>query len=475
MESTKFSDIVSYTGGKTNFNGDFPVYGIETDSRRIKPGDIFVCIVGARVDGHDFINDCAKKGAVCAITSRDITDSPIPTITVPSTEEALILIAQKYYARISPFTIAVTGSCGKTSTKDMLYEIFSSKGTTLKTIGNYNSTIGLPLTVCRATHQDKFAVLEMGTGHKGEISTMCRVVQPDIAVITNIGTCHMEFFESRENIFKEKTDLFRAVKQGGTIVINADDEYLSRYIDEDIPGVNKITYGITNKDADVTAVNIETFNLPTGIVTDFDICIKNKDQFSKIVKNIRVHTSMRSLGIHNVYNALSATAAGLCAGIAPAKISSSLWNFVADNMRLHVTKCANGINVISDVYNSNPQAVKEALKSMNKIATGRKIAILGDMLELGSASKQAHTEIGKLAAQYSDFVITRGKMAIYTAGGAAELTSYKNIQTVGTNEQVIEFLEDFDFLPDDTILVKGSRGMKMEEIVDYLINKRFTL
>lgn len=471
MEATNFSDIVKCISGKTDFKGDFPVYGIETDSRRIKQGDIFVCIVGAKVDGHNFINDCAKNGAVCAITSRNIPDAAIPTIEVSSTEEALILIAKNYFEKMSPYTVAVTGSCGKTSTKDMLYEVFSSKGTTLKTNGNYNSTIGLPLTVCKLSHQDKIAVLEMGTGHKGEIATMCRVVQPDIAVITNIGTCHMEFFESRENIFKEKTDLFRAVKEGGTIVINADDEYLTRFIDADLPNINKITYGI-NHDADVTAVNIETFNLPTGVVTDFDICVKNKKQFNEIVKNIRVHTSIRSLGIHNVYNALAATAAGISAGIPLTKISSSLWNFVADNMRLHITKCKNGISVISDVYNSNPQAVAEALKSMNKIAKGRRIAILGDMLELGTAAKQAHTEIGRLAAQYSDFVITRGKMAIYTAGGAAELTSYKNIQTVGTNEQVIEFLEHFEFMPDDTILVKGSRGMKMEEIVDYLINNR---
>lgn len=472
MEATKFSDIVKCISGKTDFEGDFDVYGIETDSRRIKPGDIFVCIVGARVDGHDYINDCAKKGAVCAITSKNTVDSVIPTIEVSSTEEALILIAKNYFSKMSPFTVAVTGSCGKTSTKDMLYEVFSAKDTTLKTVGNYNSTIGLPLTVCRLSSQDKIAVFEMGTGHKGEIATMCRVVQPDIAVITNIGTCHMEFFETRENIFKEKTDLFRAVKKGGTIVINADDEYLSEYSNIQLPNVNKITYGITH-DADVTALNIETFNLPTGVVTDFDICIKNKKQFSKIVKNIRVHTSIRSLGIHNVYNALAATAAGLSAGIPLTKISASLWNFVADNMRLHVTKCKNGINVISDVYNSNPQAVTEALKSMEKIAAGRKIVILGDMLELGSTSKLAHTEIGKIAAKYADFIITRGKMAIYTAGGAAEFTSYKNILTVGTNEQVIEYLEQFEFMPNDTILVKGSRGMKMEEIVDYLINKRF--
>lgn len=473
MEATNFSDIVRYTGGKTNFDGDFPVYGIETDSRRIKPGDIFVCIIGARADGHDFIKDCAKKGALCAITSREVENSPIPTILVPSTEEALILIAKEYYKRMSPFTVVVTGSCGKTSTKDMLYEVFSSKGTTLKTSGNYNSTIGLPLTVCKLTHRDKFAVLEMGTGHKGEIATMCRIVRPDIAIITNIGCCHLEFFETRENIFKEKTDLFRAVKEGGTIVINADDEYLAAFKDIPLPGVNKITFGITN-DADVSAMNIETFNLQSGIITDFDICVKNRDQFSKIVKNLRVHTSMRSLGIPNVYNALAATAAGLSAGISLTRISGSLWSYIADSMRLHVTKCKNGINVISDVYNSNPQAVKEALRSMNKIANGRKIAILGDMLELGTSAKEAHAEIGKLAAQYADFIITRGKMAIYTAGGAAELTSYKNIQTVGSNEQVIEFLKGFEFLPDDTILVKGSRGMQMEDIVNYLINERFS-
>ena len=199
MESIKFSDIVKIINGKTDYTGDFEVTGVETDSRRIKPGDAFVCIVGARVDGHTFIDTCAKSGAVCAIVSKPIENASIPTILVESTEEALIILAKTYYEMMSPFTVAVTGSCGKTSTKEMLFEVFSTSGNTLKTIGNYNSTIGLPLTVCRLSKENKNAVLEMGTGHKGEIATMCRVVNPDVAVITNIGTCHMEYFETQEN------------------------------------------------------------------------------------------------------------------------------------------------------------------------------------------------------------------------------------------------------------------------------------
>ena len=472
MESIKFSDIVKIINGKTDYTKDFEVTGIETDSRRIKPGDAFVCIVGARVDGHTFIDTCAKSGAVCAIVSRPVENASIPTILVESTEEARIILAKTYFEMMSPFTVAVTGSCGKTSTKEMLFEVFNTSGNTLKTIGNYNSTIGLPLTVCRLSKENKNAVLEMGTGHKGEIATMCRVVNPDVAVITNIGTCHMEYFETQENIFKEKTDLFRAVKPGGTIVINADDAYLSKMLDDNTLDVNKITYGITN-DADVSAINIETFNTEDGIRTEFDICVKNKDTSSDAIKNVRVHAVMRSLGVHNVYNALAATCAGIAAGIPLTKIVTGLKCFVADDMRLSVKKCKDGVTVISDVYNSNPQAVEAALKAMGNIATSRRIAILGDMLELGTSAKDAHTNIGRLAAKYADFIISRGKMAIHTAGGAAELISYKNIQTVSTNAQVIEFLSTFDFMPDDTILVKGSRGMQMEEVVDYLINKRF--
>ena len=472
MESIKFSDILRITNGKSDYVGDFAVTGVETDSRRIKPGDIFVAIVGARVDGHSFIADVAQKGAVAAFVSRPVEDSPIPTILVESTEEALIVLAKEYFSIMSPFTVAVTGSCGKTSTKDMLFEIFSQKGNTLKTNGNYNSTVGLPLTVCRLSSHNKQAVLEMGTGHKGEIATMCRVVQPDIAVITNIGTSHMEFFESQENIYKEKTDLFRAVKPGGTLIVNIDDEYLARVMDDDSFDANKISYGIEN-DADVAAANIEMFNRPEGIFTEFDICVKNTDKFNLANKGLRIHAVMNSLGVHNVYNALAATAAGLAADIPLTKIVAGLKCFVADDMRLNVTRCKDGLTVISDVYNSNPQAVAAALKAMSQVAKGRKIVILGDMLELGAAAKQAHSEIGKLAAQHASFIITRGKMAIYTAGGAAELISYKNIQTVSSNKEAIEFLQGFDLSPEDTVLVKGSRGMMMEEIVDYLINKRF--
>ncbi|MBE5818863.1 MAG: UDP-N-acetylmuramoyl-tripeptide--D-alanyl-D-alanine ligase [Clostridiales bacterium] len=470
MESIKFSDIVRIINGTTDCTYDFDVTGVETDSRRIKQGDAFVCIVGARVDGHTFIDTCAQNGAVCAIVSKPVENASIPTILVESTEEALIILAKTYYEMMSPFTVAVTGSCGKTSTKDMLFEVFSTSGNTLKTIGNYNSTIGLPLTVCRLSSENKNAVLEMGTGHKGEIATMCRVVHPDVAVITNIGTCHMEYFQTQENIFKEKTDLFRAVKPGGTIVINADDEYLSKFIDDNTLDVNKITFGITN-DADVSAINIETFNAEDGIRTEFDICVKNKD--ANAIRSVRVHAVMRSLGVHNVYNALAATCAGIAAGIPLTKIVNGLKCFVADNMRLNVTKCKDGVTVISDVYNSNPQAVEAALKAMDNIATGRRIAILGDMLELGTSAKDAHINIGRLAAKYANFIISRGKMAVHTAGGAAEAIPYKSIQTVNTNAQVIEFLSTFEFLPNDTVLVKGSRGMQMEEVVDYLINKRF--
>ena len=465
MESIKISYVVRITGGLWDYWEHVCITGAETDSRRIKKGDMYVAIVGAKVDGHSFIKSAADSGAVCAIVSRHIENSPIPTILTESPEEALRSVARAYFEMMSPLTVAVTGSCGKTTTKEMLFDVFSQKyDNTLKTAGNYNSIIGLPLTVCRLSEKNKAAVFEMGTGHKGEIKTMCSIVKPDIAVITNIGTSHIEFFGSREAIANEKCDIFRAVKPGGTMIVNIDDDMLAKTLDDKSLTAKRITYGIYNK-ADVTAANIETFSRDDIFITEFDI---NHGSQS-------VHVKINTLGIHNVYNALAAAAAGIADGIPLESISRGLAEFIPDDMRMKVFKCIDGVTVISDVYNSNPQAVKASVKVMNDIAKGRKIAILGDMLEQGDFSAEAHTDIGRYTAHFVNMLITRGDMAIYTSGGAAEHMSYKNIQTLHSNEEVIEFLSSFDFMPDDTFLIKGSRGMKMEEITDYILNKRFCI
>ena len=462
MEEIKISDIVRITGGVSNYTDDVFVTGVQTDSRRISKGDMYVALIGARVDGHDFIKNAADAGAVCALVSRDVENSPIPTVKVASPEESLRDIARAYFSMISPKVIAVTGSCGKTTTKEMLSEVFSTKYNTLKTNGNYNSTIGLPLTVCRLSKENNVAVLEMGTGHKGEIKTMCSVVKPDIAIITNIGSSHIEFFGSKEAIANEKCDIYRAVSPIGTIVVNADDEMISKIMSSEVFPAKQITYGINAK-ADVTASNIETFSTNGAFLTEFDINYLSES----------VHAKINTLGIHNVYNALAASAAGLADGITLDDIVRGLAEFIPDDMRMKVFKCIDGVTLISDVYNSNPQAVKASLKVMSDIAKGRKIAILGDMLEQGDFSEEAHTDIGRYAAQFANILISRGDMAIYTSGGAAEFMPYKSIQTFHTNEDVTEYLSTFDFRYDDTFLVKGSRGMKMEEIVNYILEQRF--
>lgn len=462
MEATRISDIIKIINGSCNYTDDILVTGVETDSRRIKNGDMYVAIVGAKVDGHSFIQNAADAGAVCALVSKEVPDSPIPTILTHSPEDALRQLARVYFDTLSPKAVAVTGSCGKTTTKEMLYKVFSQKYEhTLKTTGNYNSIIGLPLTVCRLSKKDQAAIFEMGTGHKGEIKTMCSIVRPDIAVITNIGTSHIEFFGSREAIANEKCDIFRAVKPNGTMVINIDDEMTARVLTDNSFSAKKITYGIYGE-ADVTASSIKTDSQDGIFTTEFDINYKA----------CCTHVKINTLGIHNVYNALAAAAAGIADGIPLDSIACGLAEFMPDDMRMKVFKCSDGVTVISDVYNSNPQAVKAAVKVLNDIAPGRKIAILGDMLELGSASEQAHTDIGRYAARFVNTLITRGNMAIYTSGGAAEHISYKNIHTLHTNDDVIEFLSSFKFMHNDVILVKGSRGMKMEEITDYIIHKR---
>ncbi len=462
MEGIKISDIVAIVNGKANYKDNISVTGVETDSRRIKSGDMYVAIIGAKVDGHTFIQNAYEAGASCALVSKYVDNSPMPIILVDSTEDALRKLAKAYFEKLSPKTVAVTGSCGKTTTKELLYEVFSVKYNTLKTNGNYNSTIGLPLTVCRLKNSHEAAILEMGTGHKGEIACMCEVVKPDIAVITNIGTSHIEFFGSREAIGNEKCDLFRAVKHGGTLVINNDDDILSHAVELYGLSENIITFAIEN-DADITAKNIETLSDNNNFRTRFDIIYKDKI----------VNATINTLGIHNVYNSLAALAAGIADGISLEAAAKALSNFIPDDMRMKVFKCRDGVTVISDIYNSNPQAVEASLKVLYEMDSGRKICILGDMLEQGSFSRESHIHIGKLSAKYASFLISRGNMAQYIAEGAAEQLPYKNIRAEKTNKDVIDFLSAFEFKKDDVILVKGSRGMKMEEITNFIINDRF--
>ncbi len=463
MENIKLSDIVRITGGICQSTEDFPVSGMETDSRRIKKGDVYIAIIGERVDGHTFISGAAENGAVCAIVSNDINNSPIPTVKVESSEKALQAIAKHYFDMISPLAVAVTGSCGKTTTKEMLALVFASKYNILKTEGNYNSVIGLPLTVARLTGQNKAAILEMGTGDKGEIQTMCDIVKPDISVISNIGTSHIEFLGSREGIAKEKTDIFRNTKPDGTLIVNADDEMLNKVMQAESFMQKQITYGIDNP-ADVTASNIGSYMEDGSYITEFDVNYRGKAHRAQI----------RTLGTHNVYNAISALAAGIAGGI-PLDISiPALKEFIPDDMRMKIFKCIDGVTVISDVYNANPQAVKASLDVLAGFPSGRRIAVLGDMLEQGDIAEEVHTDVGRYAAKCASLLITRGDMSVHTAGGAAEEMPYKSIHTVHTNEEVIEYLSTFDFCKDDTFLIKGSRGMKMEEISDYIIKGRFT-
>ena len=463
MESITYSNIAQITSGKANTIEDFPVTGVETDSRRVQKGDMYVAIIGAKADGHEFIEDAAKAGAVCALVSKPIPAS-IPLLIVPSPERALHQLAKFYFAKIAPYTVAVTGSSGKTTTKEMLFEVFSRKYHTLKTIGNYNSTIGLPLTVCRLDSSFQAAVLEMGTGHPGEIPEMCDIVHPDIAVITNIGTSHIEFFGSKEAIRQEKCALFHATKPSGTVVINADDDLLAPMVNDLGIQANKITFGIENA-ADVTAQNIisspdENGN---GYKTEFELRYQGQ----------AISVTLSTLGLHNVMNALAAAAAGIAAGISLADIASALASFVPDDMRMKIFRCMDGVTVISDIYNSNPEAAHAALKVLEMTSGQRKIAILGDMLEQGSFSQSAHINLGKAAGQCADIIIARGNMSEYIISGAADSLSYKRLFSCATNEEAIAYLSTFDFRRDDVILVKGSRGMKMEEIVEYIKTKRF--
>lgn len=441
----KVNEIAKALG--TTVNSENVISRVSIDSRDVDKNTLFFAIKGERFDGHDFINEVANKG-VGAIVSHKKTDCSAPVIYVDDTKNALLDLASYYKSTIPDLLlIALTGSVGKTTTKEMIACVMAQKGETLKTEGNFNNEIGMPRTLFRLEKSTKNAVIEMGMDGFGQISVLTNCAKPDCAVITNIGVSHIEILGSRDGILQAKLEILEGLKKGSPVFLNGDNDKLSTVKLDDY---KVIFFGIDNKSCDVLAENITEIGLST--------------EFTAVKGDIKQKITIPTVGIHNVYDALSAFAVGLEYNISPELIAKGLENYTPSGMRQRI-KEVKGVTFIEDCYNASPDSQKAGLNSLCKIAKGRKIAVLGDMLELGSYSEQLHRTVGEYAAQCGvDVLYTVGEESKHMAKGAVDM-GLKSVQSFIDKTELAKLLAN-ELREGDTILFKASRGMKLEEVFE---------
>lgn len=430
---------------------------VSTDTRQIKPGDLFVALIGERFDAHEFIGQAIAGGAAGLIVSRraaaELWQGPV--ILVKNTLTALQELARYNRRSFAGLVIAVTGSNGKTTTKDMIFSVLEQKCPTLKTEGNFNNEIGLPLTMLQLDDSFGAAVLEMGMRGMGEIDLLAGLALPDGAVITNVGETHLERLGSVANIGKAKGEILEHVIPQGFAVLNGDDPLVRQQASRCRGRV--IYYGM-GEDADIRATNIEV--------------TAGKASYTAVTPAGSIEIRLPMPGRHNVLNSMAALGVGLQAGMTLSQIKTGLEETRLTAMRLEIIETGVA-TVINDSYNANPASAKAALQILADVGLGRrKVAIMGDMYELGSRTAQGHQEVGTAAAECKvDVLITVGKLAVEIALGASMTDEPPGeIISLNNNAEVKKYLEKI-ITTGDVVLVKGSRGVRLEEIVEYLVTK----
>lgn len=420
-----------------------PVKDVCIDSRRATPGALYVPIIGQVHDGHAFIDGARRGGALCTLTDRPLPEGPY--IRVPDTLEALQKLAAFYRCRFDIPVIGVTGSVGKTSTKEMLAAVLSSRFRTFKTPGNLNNQTGVPLTLFRLEPEHELAIIEMGTNHPGEIRRLSAMAQPTICLITNVGVAHIEFFGTRENIFRGKAEMLEHMRPGGAVIVNGDDDMLVR-----LPGAVRFGFQEHN---DVRACDVEDLGLSGSA---FTVCAGGE----------RARMQVRAPGRHMIGNALAAVAAGLALGMPLEELREGVERFSPAAGRMQVRRGAH-FTVLDDTYNANPTSVMAAIDVLER-APGRRVCVLGDMLELGAQTEEFHEVVGMYAALHGvDLIVCVGTNAEQTFLGAHALAPQR-ARYFETQETLLSILPLL-LRDGDTILVKGSRGMHLEQTVEALL------
>jgi UDP-N-acetylmuramoyl-tripeptide--D-alanyl-D-alanine ligase len=433
------------------------IKGVSIDSRTIQKGELFVALKGDRFDGHDYVPEVIQKGAWGAMVDRSAHESRSSTLggtkNILPVGDTLAALQEMAFLHRRTFTVpfvGITGSNGKTTTKEMLACILKQKGPVLKNEGNLNNHIGVPLTLLRVTAAHTAAVVEMGMSALGEIDALARLVGPDVGMITNIGPAHLEFMKSMDKVAQAKGELFGHLKPAGTAVLNADDRYFDT-LKKKFKG-RVLSFGIDNK-ADVRATDIRQE--------------KDLTEFTIESDDSRANVRLRTVGIFNVSNALASAAAALAVGMSIDAVKKGLEAFVPMAMRSEIRQ-VRGMTVFADCYNANPASMEAALEALISLkAGGRTVAVLGDMFELGTTAIDLHRSIGAVAARLGvDLVITVGPLAKHLGEGAIAAGMPKGrVHEAGSQAEATALLKKHS-RPGDAVLIKGSRGMKMEKILE---------
>lgn len=441
-------EIAQAVGG-TLVGENVSVSGVSTDTRTIERGMLFVAVKGESFDGSEFIAKAAEKGAAAALSDRPLgsVEAGIPVIYVDDTRRAQLALARHYRERFSVRLCGVTGSVGKTSTKDMIYAVLSAKYETLRTEGNFNNDIGLPRTLFGLNESCGAAVIEMGMSALGEISVLSRAAKPDIAVITNIGWCHLETLGTRENILCAKLEILDGMAAGAPVIINGDDELLRG---ADYGAHRVVTYGF-GEGCGIRAQDIES----TDSGGRFTLCAHGKQYAAEVPAQ----------GEHHIRNALAAFAVAEAFGMTPEEIVPAFMRYQGSGLRQKYVECGK-MTFILDCYNASPDSMKSSL-SLIRTSPRRRVAVLGDMLELGEMSAQLHAGIAQLLKDSADLAFLYGRemrscMERLGAQGGPQAFHTEDM------EELVRLLRE-NLRDGDLVLFKGSRGMRMEQAAQALI------
>lgn len=450
MAEFTLDQVLAATGGSLKgLSAATAFSGVSTDTRTLKAGDLFVALKGEKFDAHDFLDKAAAAGAAGVVVHNDAVAVPrgVTAVLVADTLVALQELAGYHRRRFTLPVVGITGSNGKTTTKDMVAAVLASRFKVLKTEANFNNDIGLPLTLLNLDASHTAAVVEMGMRGGGQIARLAAVARPTVAVITNVGETHVEVLGSIDNIAAAKGELVEAIGADGLAILNADQPLVAA-MQAKTPA-RKLFYGL-GPAADVRAVNVAIGRRETAFE-----CQAAGGSFA---------VTLPAVGRHNVYNALAAIAAGLGLGLSHDEIRSGLATFAASPMRLHIETIGD-YTVINDAYNASPLSMHAAIDTLRTVAPGRMVAVLGDMLELGEMAEATHKRVGEeLADAGVQVVITVGHFARYIA--AAALAGGVDVTVAcGGHAEAQEALRKL-LRPGDMVLIKGSRGMKMEKMLE---------
>jgi UDP-N-acetylmuramoyl-tripeptide--D-alanyl-D-alanine ligase len=437
MLSSDTNKISSVINCKLNSNKAVKFQGVCTDTRDRVSGKLFIALEGVNFDGHNFIKQAEDLGAVAVIAHKRV-DSNLPTLLVSNSEEAYQKLAAWHRQSFSPIVIAITGSNGKTSTKNMLHSILSLHGPTLSTKGNLNNHLGVPKTLLELAKKHQYCIIEMGANHVNEIELLCKLAQPDIAIITNANNAHLGEFGSEKNLVKAKGEILESLSGDGIAIINKSSPHIDIW--EKMSGTQNLTF-FGNK-SNVYASNIKQF--------------KSTLNFSLNFNHSSINITLSMIGLHQIENVLAAAACAIKIGISPDLIKKGLEKVRSEKGRLELIELQN-FTILDDSYNANPQSVKAAIDSLKQFS-GKKVLVLGTMAELGKDSSKLHQEIGDYAREQNiDSLITIGQEAQCFKG-----SHFDDIESI--------FNEINNYHKGATVLIKGSRKMELNKLVDILIN-----